>query len=456
MCIRDSHNAVPAGTTFTNRWRFRNGGATTWGDGFRLVYVPEGANSEPMMAQTSFDLAAVAAPTPVPPGAETEIALTLTAPAQFGRVYRSRWQLRDANDVPFGHLYAEITVVPAPPPPTARRTSMTFLRDQTVPDGTPTVAGTDFHKQWAVRNSGERHWGSGFRLVFVQGDAQMARGVTAHVVPEAAPGDEVILSVAMTAPAAQNGAPTPYNSLWRLQDDRGAFFGDPIWAKIVSTPAQGVVDGQTTGGTPLSRLVNDPTAWYSQLDPRWAKTAVGHGQQRIESWGCLMSCMAMVLTAHGRRLTPLELNDRLKSEGDNGFRGGNVQFIGPTYVLSGLRQGNNKRTYENPVLDATTWDSEDQLARIDRNLAAGAIVLAQVDTRPNDGLYNSNIEQHWVIIVKRTPDGGDYLIIDPVVPADQVRNQPRSLMLKYGDRKANRSNDENLRQAIKSTLVYYM
>ena len=29
-------------------------------------------------------------------------------------------------------------------------------------------------------------------------------------------------------------------------------------------------------------------------------------------------------------------------------------------------------------------------------------------------------------------------------------------MLKYGDRKPNRSNDDNLRQAIKSTLVYYM
>ena len=62
--------------------------------------MPEGANSEPMMAQTSFDLAAVAAPTPVPPGAETEIALTLTAPAQVGRVYRSRWQLRGAHDGP--------------------------------------------------------------------------------------------------------------------------------------------------------------------------------------------------------------------------------------------------------------------------------------------------------------------------------------------------------------------
>ena len=71
-------------------------------------------------------------------------------------------------------------------------------------------------------------------------------------------------------------------------------------------------------------------------------------------------------------------------------------------------------------------------------------------------LSNSNTEQHWGGIVKRTPDGADYLIPAPVVPAAQVRDQPRSLMLKYGDRKANRSNDENLRQAIKSTLVYYM
>jgi hypothetical protein len=29
-------------------------------------------------------------------------------------------------------------------------------------------------------------------------------------------------------------------------------------------------------------------------------------------------------------------------------------------------------------------------------------------------------------------------------------------MLKYGDRKANRSDEENLRQAIKSTIVYYI
>ena len=451
-----NHVAVPAGTAFTNRWRFRNSGATTWGDGFRLVYTPDGANSDPMTPQTDVDLAAAAVSFPVPPGGETEISLNLTAPTQFGRVYRSRWQIRDADGVAFGHFYAEITVVAAPPPSNARRTGMTFLRDQTVPDGSPYVAGTDFHKQWAVRNSGDRNWGSGFRLVFAQGDVQMAHGVTAYVVPDAQPGDEVILSVPMTAPAAVNGGPTAYSSLWRLQDDRGAFFGDPIWAKITSTAGVAAVDGQVSGGTALSRLLNDPSAWYSQLDPRWARLAVGNGQQRIESWGCLMTCMTMALNAYGLRLSPSELNDKLRAQGDNGFHGSNAQFIGPTYVLSGLRQGSNLRSYENPLLDATIWTGEDPLARIDRNLAAGVIVLAQVDTRPNDGLYNSNIEQHWVILVKRAPSADDYLILDPVVPADQVRDQPRSLMLKYGDRKPNRSNDENLRQAIKSTLVYYM
>ncbi len=454
-----NHNAVPAGTPFTNTWRFRNNGATTWGDGFRLVYVPDGANSDPMMASTGFDLRSVAAPTPVPPGAETDVVLTMTAPAQFGRAYRSRWQLRDPNGVAFGHLFAEITVVAPPTAGTgARPAAMTFVRDHTVPDGTRFVAGTDFMKQWAVRNTGVRHWGSGFRLVFVQGDAQMARGVPAHIVPEARPGDEIILSVPMVAPPARDGRATNYSSLWRLQDDHGAFFGDPIWAKIVSTPGVPAVDGQPPAnlGTALGRLINDPTAWYSQLDSRWAAHVIGHGPQRIEAWGCLLTCMAMTLTAYGARYNPRELNDRLLNEGENGFIGSNVQFVAPTIVLPGLHRGINLRSFEDSEIDFSEWTGEAPLHRIDRNLAAGVIVLAQVDTRPNDGLFNSNVEQHWVIIVKRTPAGDDYLILDPVVPAGQVGDQPRSLMVKYGNRVAGRTNEENLRHAIKSSLVYFM
>jgi hypothetical protein len=454
-----NHTAVPAGTNFTNRWRFRNSGGTTWGDGYRLVYVPDGASSDPLMAAVEFDLPAVASPGVVPPNAEAEIALNMTAPKQFGRAYRSRWQLRDPGGVAFGHLYAEITVVPAPTAGTgARDSNMTFLRDHTVPDETPFVAGTDFHKQWAVRNTGVRHWGSGFRLVFVQGDAQMARGVTAHLVPSAKPGEEVILSIPMTAPPARDGRATPYSSLWRLQDDHGAFFGDPVWAKIVTKAGVPVVDGQppVDQGTALGRLINDPSAWYSQLDARWTRAVVGHGAQSIGAWGCLMTCMAMALTAYGSRFNPLELNERLKREGDNGFRGSNVQFIAPTYALPGLRQGRNLRSFEDTSIPSSQWTGEDPIARIDRSLAAGYIVLGQVDMKPNNSLYDSNIEQHWVILVKRTPSGDDYLILDPVIPAEQVLDQPRSLMVKYGNRMAGRSNEENLRHALKSALVYYM
>jgi len=449
-------NAVPAGTAFTGRWRFRNSGQTTWDRGYKLVYVPDGANSNPMTAQTGYDLASVVTVAPVPPGAETEIVLEMTAPEQFGRAYRSRWQIVDSGGLAFGHFFVEVTVTPAPVGDSARAAGMTFLRDHTVPDGTPFTAGTDFHKQWSVRNSGQRHWGSGFRLVFAQGDVQMARGVTAHIIPPAKPGEEVILSVPMTAPAAANGQTTPYSSLWRMQDDRGAFFGDPIWAKITTTPGVSAVDGQPAGGTPLVRLLNDPTAWYSQLDPRWAQLVVGHGQQKIQSWGCLMSCMAMALTAFGARLNPSELNERLKLAGDSGFIGSNIQFVAPTVVLTTVKQGRNLRSFEEPALDFTEWTGEDPIGRIDHNLALGNIILAQVDTKPNDGLYNSNIEQHWVILVKRTPNGDDYLILDPVVPPDQVANQPRSLMLKYGNRRSNRTNEENLREAIKSALVYFV
>ena len=66
------------------------------------------------MSAGEFDLATVASPYPVPPGAETTITLSMTAPYQFGRAYRSRWQLRDADGAAFGHFFVEITVVPAP------------------------------------------------------------------------------------------------------------------------------------------------------------------------------------------------------------------------------------------------------------------------------------------------------------------------------------------------------
>ena len=87
-----------------------------------------------------------------------------------------------------------------------------------------------------------------------------------------------------------------------MQDDRGNFFGAPLWARIVSLPSE---SGLALG--PYS----DPSGWYSQIDPRWKNDKLGFGQPTIGSWGCLMTCYAMMLTAYGLRFNPAELNSRL-------------------------------------------------------------------------------------------------------------------------------------------------
>ncbi|MFN2140702.1 MAG: NBR1-Ig-like domain-containing protein [Candidatus Promineifilaceae bacterium] len=443
-----NHNAVPAGTQFSSKWTFRNVGMKSWGAGCRLVYAPDeaSANNDPMCSETSYDLADVASPMPLDPDGETVVELTLTAPEKFGREYSSRWELRDPDGNVMSFLFAKITVVPALTAGTrARRPEMVFIDDKTVPDGTRFTEGDGFDKQWLVRNTGSRHWGEGFRLVYVDGDRQMARGIVAHRVPDAAPDEEVILTVPMTAPPTAGPRPTEFRSTWRLQDDYGNYFGQPLWAQIVSLSSDAI--------TAYGRF-NNPAGWYSQIDPAWRHEPLGNGMQTIGSWGCLMTCMAMMLSAYGRPHTPLELNNRLKSlDPSVGFDGSVVQFAAPEQVLPGIRRLSNMRSLDVPEIPWTEPPRGiDPLKRIDDALAVGDVVLAQVDHDRN----NAVIDQHWVILLQRTPAGDDYDILDPFVAHDRVASQPLSLMTLYGNAHPSRTAEENLLQAIKSALVYQM
>ncbi|MCA9951452.1 MAG: cellulase family glycosylhydrolase [Anaerolineales bacterium] len=440
-----NHTAVPANSSFTNRWTFRNSGTTTWDTGYKLVYAPLNGQptNDPMVEATSFNLNAVATPNNAAPGDQIVVELTMTAPEQYGRSYASRWELRDANNKPFGHLYAQITVIPPIiAGPGTRQSKMTYLADHSIPDGTQLQAGAAFHKQWRVLNNGSRQWGDGFRLVYMAGDLQMARGVASHIVPKTAPGAEAILSIPMSAPPVSNGRSANFSSSWRLQDDRGNFFGDPLWVKITVTSSQ-----VQTAFT----LFNDTSRWYSQRDPRWVNQRLGNGNQTIGSWGCLLTCYAMMLSAYGLPITPDQINQRLQGHTpERGFRGSAVQFIAPATLLAGLVQSKNIRSRRLPDIPDTEWDpNTDPIQRIDNALASGQAVIAQVDFN----LRDDNIDQHWVIIVQRTPEGDDYLIIDPITPADQI-GQLRSLMSSYGQRNPSRSNNDNLRDAIKSALIY--
>ena len=190
--------------------------------------------------------------------------------------------------------------------------------------------------------------------------------------------------------------------------------------------------------------------WYSQRDPKWANDQLGFGSSTIETWGCLMTCMAMALSANGVRINPQELNARLKRTSSNqgGYEQGSsvTSFYVPWYV-GGLKNAGNVKSWAHANVPWANNPVGNPIQRIDDALARGEIVVAQVDYLLN----NHNVDQHWVVIVERVED--DYLILDPFTLPD-ANNRVTSLKLKYMNHEPSRSVEHNLRNAIISAMIY--
>jgi hypothetical protein len=84
-----------------------------------------------------------------------------------------------------------------------------FIKDVTIPDGTIMAQGQAFTKTWRIKNVGTCAW-NGFSLVFDSGDAM--GGAASSAIAVVNPGQEIDLSVNMTAPTA----PGNYRSYWRI------------------------------------------------------------------------------------------------------------------------------------------------------------------------------------------------------------------------------------------------
>lgn len=420
---------VPAGSSFTAVWTVQNNGSTTWDGTYKVAHIHANEGSTQMTAQASYALADVGSLSTVRPGDQVQITLEMTAPTPVGRSYYTDWQLQD----PQGNLFGEIIwlrIVTSEPvatkPPTGYRESNSkYINDYSVPDGTPYDEGTGFLKQWTAKNTGQRKWNSAYRLVFVDGDRGMSGSMT-HTVPEASPGEEVILSINMNAPPART---EPYISSWRLHDDRNTPFGDQFWVKIYST---GKVDG--FGIVP-----------YSQNDPQWKNNQLGRGNLTLGQFGCLLSSMAMMLTGFGESYDPWSLDQAfLKLPQGYGFDGSNVYFNAPNTLISHVNFLGNWKPYPETGATFATYDSN-LISRIDNALASGWAVLVQVDIDPVDP-YTFGQEQHWVFVLGR--QGNDYLVLDP------INGQAISLIAKYGSQTKPQDSIETLKGAIKSALIY--
>ena len=101
-----------------------------------------------------------------------------------------------------------------------------FEGDVTVPDGTVMKPGTDFVKQWAIRNTGNCTWDEGYSLVFIGGDQAIDPVNFDFKKAEdfVAPGESINVGIPLTAPLAVG----TYQGTWRMRSDTGFYFGTPL------------------------------------------------------------------------------------------------------------------------------------------------------------------------------------------------------------------------------------
>jgi hypothetical protein len=122
-----------------------------------------------------------------------------------------------------------------------------FVADVTVPDGTRFDPNKQFVKTWRLKNTGTCTWNPNYSIVFDEGDSLGATASTPLTNGEVKPGEEVDVSVSMTAPEETG----EYEGFWKLRNQAGQIFGlgqkgdKQFWVKIEVSEGNG--DGAASG-----------------------------------------------------------------------------------------------------------------------------------------------------------------------------------------------------------------
>lgn len=111
-------------------------------------------------------------------------------------------------------------------PPPSTNDSAILISSITLPDGTTVTPGQALTKTWQMKNTGTSTWGSGYQLVFTEGESM---GAPAAIdVPATAPNQTVNLSIPITAPSTAG----LHQGYWRMRNPQGTYFGPKVWVKI--------------------------------------------------------------------------------------------------------------------------------------------------------------------------------------------------------------------------------
>ncbi|NUM45695.1 MAG: peptidoglycan DD-metalloendopeptidase family protein [Anaerolineales bacterium] len=139
----------------------------------------------------------------------------------------------------------------------AQNDSATFITDITLPDGTVVSPNQSLVKTWRLQNTGTTTWGSGYQLVFINGDQMGAPG--AVDIPVTGPGGEVDISVNLTSPPSEGN----YTGYWRLRNPQGTYFGPTIWVQLNVQSQSNYITLYTDPPSPASA---DQVRIYARVD----------------------------------------------------------------------------------------------------------------------------------------------------------------------------------------------
>lgn len=118
--------------------------------------------------------------------------------------------------------------------------NLATMLSETVPDDTEINVNQAFVKTWTLKNVGSCTWTSGYKVIFASGDAMSGPGSFQLTAGTVAPGESVVVSVNLVAPAEIG----TYRGNWKLQSSEGQVFtlttGNPFWVQIKTVSSGGL------------------------------------------------------------------------------------------------------------------------------------------------------------------------------------------------------------------------
>lgn len=105
--------------------------------------------------------------------------------------------------------------------------NLTFIQDETIPDGTIVAPGTEIEKSWELKNSGTCNWGPGYTIQLVSGEALGAESPQ-DLFP-ARSGSSLTIEIIFLAP----DEPGNYRSVWQAYNPTENGFGDTFYVDFI-------------------------------------------------------------------------------------------------------------------------------------------------------------------------------------------------------------------------------